>query len=48
MEKICNCFNAKFLIEMLNGADTPEMYGAGTTKAGNIKPSEQGVETKSC
>lgn len=36
-------FNAKFLIEMLNGADTAEvnMELSSSTKAGIIKPSEQ-------
>ena len=36
-------FNAKFLIEMLNGADTPEinMELSTPTKAGIIKPTEQ-------
>ncbi len=36
-------FNAKFLIEMLNGAETPEiiMELSTSTKAGIIKPSEQ-------
>ena len=36
-------FNAKFLIEMLNGADTDEivMELSTPTKAGIIKPSEQ-------
>ncbi len=37
-------FNAKFLIEMLNGADTSDvvMELSTPTKAGLIKPSEQG------
>ena len=36
-------FNAKFLIEMLNGADTDEvnMELSSSTKAGIVKPSEQ-------
>jgi DNA polymerase-3 subunit beta len=36
-------FNAKFLIEMLNGADTPDinMELSTATKAGIIKPAEQ-------
>jgi DNA polymerase-3 subunit beta len=36
-------FNAKFLIEMLNGADTSEvvMELSTPTKAGIVKPSEQ-------
>jgi len=38
-------FNAKFLIEMLNGADTSEvvMELSTSTKAGILKPSEQGA-----
>lgn len=38
-------FNAKFLIEMLNGADTDEvnMELSSSTKAGIVKPSEQGA-----
>jgi DNA polymerase-3 subunit beta len=37
-------FNAKFLIEMLNGADTDDinMELSTPTKAGIIKPTEQG------
>ena len=37
-------FNAKFLIEMLNGADTDDvvMELSTSTKAGLLKPSEQG------
>ena len=37
-------FNAKFLIEMLNGADTSDivMELSTPTKAGILKPSEQG------
>ena len=37
-------FNAKFLIEMLNGADTDDinMELSTSTKAGIIKPTEQG------
>jgi DNA polymerase-3 subunit beta len=37
-------FNAKFLIEMLNGADTDEinMELSTPTKAGIIKPTENG------
>ena len=39
-------FNAKFLIEMLNGADTGEinMELSTPTKAGIIKPTEQGED----
>ena len=43
-EDIQIAFNAKFLIEMLNGADTTEvnMELSTPTKAGIIKPAEQG------
>ncbi len=43
-ENLQIAFNAKFLIEMLNGAETNEinMELSTSTKAGIIKPSEQG------
>ena len=42
-EEMQIAFNAKFLIEMLNGADTDEVVIelSGSTKAGIIKPSQQ-------
>lgn len=43
-EDMSIAFNAKFLIEMLNAADTPEvvMELSSSTKAGILKPTEQG------
>jgi DNA polymerase-3 subunit beta len=43
-EDMSIAFNAKFLIEMLNAADTPEvvMELSSSTKAGILKPIEQG------
>jgi DNA polymerase III subunit beta len=43
-EDLAIAFNAKFLIEMLNGADTADinMELSTATKAGIIKPTEQG------
>lgn len=45
-EDLSIAFNAKFLIEMLNGADTEEIIIelSTSTKAGIIKPSEQAPE----
>jgi DNA polymerase III subunit beta len=44
-EDLAIAFNAKFLIEMLNGAETAEINIelSTSTKAGIIKPSEQGA-----
>jgi DNA polymerase-3 subunit beta len=43
-ENLQIAFNAKFLIEMLNGAETSDIHMelSTSTKAGIIKPSEQG------
>jgi DNA polymerase-3 subunit beta len=43
-EDLSIAFNAKFLIEMLNATDTEEVVLelSGPTKAGILKPSEQG------
>ncbi|MEN9963340.1 MAG: polymerase subunit beta [Bacteroidota bacterium] len=45
-ENLQIAFNAKFLIEMLNGADTNEvnLELSTSTKAGLIKPTEQGAD----